>query len=237
MKKLLVLAAAVAAIGYYRKRGRRGTAAERAPLPRERAGDAAALATVAAFDRRLIAAADRELERNVDDALRAFAQELRDDHAASLERTLRLADVLGLDLASMADDIAPPRRPRRRDEDDAFVQGIIEQHAHALEWIDTALLPNVGNARVAEHLRLVRARLDAHLAQAETMASGTDGTRASATPSGSARSPTRTPDATRPARAGDTNANLDEALEETFPASDPVSPFVPAVRTGSARGH
>ena len=24
--------------------------------------------------------------------------------------------------------------------------------------------------------------------------------------------------------------NLDEALDETFPASDPVSPFVPAVR-------
>lgn len=24
-------------------------------------------------------------------------------------------------------------------------------------------------------------------------------------------------------------SNLDEALEETFPASDPVSPFVPAV--------
>ncbi|WP_342317317.1 hypothetical protein [Lysobacter sp. FW306-1B-D06B] len=26
-----------------------------------------------------------------------------------------------------------------------------------------------------------------------------------------------------------TNENLDEALEETFPASDPVSPFVPAL--------
>lgn len=26
-----------------------------------------------------------------------------------------------------------------------------------------------------------------------------------------------------------TQENLDEALEETFPASDPVSPFIPAV--------
>jgi hypothetical protein len=26
--------------------------------------------------------------------------------------------------------------------------------------------------------------------------------------------------------------NQDEALEETFPASDPVSPFVPALRPG-----
>jgi hypothetical protein len=29
-------------------------------------------------------------------------------------------------------------------------------------------------------------------------------------------------------RKGHANENLDEALEETFPASDPVSPFVPA---------
>jgi hypothetical protein len=29
-------------------------------------------------------------------------------------------------------------------------------------------------------------------------------------------------------RRGHTNENLDEALEETFPASDPISPFVPA---------
>jgi hypothetical protein len=29
--------------------------------------------------------------------------------------------------------------------------------------------------------------------------------------------------------------NLDEALAETFPASDPVSPFVPAVGAGKPR--
>lgn len=29
------------------------------------------------------------------------------------------------------------------------------------------------------------------------------------------------------------NENLDEALEETFPASDPVSPFVPAKPCGA----
>jgi hypothetical protein len=29
--------------------------------------------------------------------------------------------------------------------------------------------------------------------------------------------------------------NLDEALVETFPASDPVSPFVPAVGAGAAQ--
>jgi hypothetical protein len=31
--------------------------------------------------------------------------------------------------------------------------------------------------------------------------------------------------------------NVDEALEETFPASDPVSPFVPAVPRGSEPQH
>ena len=36
-----------------------------------------------------------------------------------------------------------------------------------------------------------------------------------------------TPDA-RERRLRHENDNLDEALEETFPASDPVSPFVPA---------
>lgn len=30
-------------------------------------------------------------------------------------------------------------------------------------------------------------------------------------------------------------SNLDEALEETFPASDPVSPFVPAVPPKATR--
>lgn len=36
-----------------------------------------------------------------------------------------------------------------------------------------------------------------------------------------------TPDERR-RRKADESANLDEALEETFPGSDPVSPFVPA---------
>lgn len=34
----------------------------------------------------------------------------------------------------------------------------------------------------------------------------------------------------REERRDRTSANQDEALEETFPASDPVSPFVPAKR-------
>lgn len=34
--------------------------------------------------------------------------------------------------------------------------------------------------------------------------------------------------AQRKARKDHTNDNQDQALEETFPASDPVSPFVPA---------
>jgi hypothetical protein len=36
-----------------------------------------------------------------------------------------------------------------------------------------------------------------------------------------------TPDERRRRKASE-SANLDEAVEETFPASDPVSPFVPA---------
>jgi hypothetical protein len=36
-----------------------------------------------------------------------------------------------------------------------------------------------------------------------------------------------TPDDRRRRKASE-SANLDEAVEETFPASDPVSPFVPA---------
>lgn len=43
----------------------------------------------------------------------------------------------------------------------------------------------------------------------------------------------------RPADADDrirhTHDNLDEALEETFPASDPVSPFVPAIPASPPR--
>ena len=35
-------------------------------------------------------------------------------------------------------------------------------------------------------------------------------------------------DAEKRRREQETNENLDEALEETFPASDAISPFVPA---------
>ena len=52
-----------------------------------------------------------------------------------------------------------------------------------------------------------------------------------------ARQPTALQTPARPERAAEarrrerhTQENLDEALEETFPASDPVSPFVPAIR-------
>jgi hypothetical protein len=37
----------------------------------------------------------------------------------------------------------------------------------------------------------------------------------------------------RDARKRHASDNVDEALEETFPASDPVSPFIPAI--GAAR--
>lgn len=41
--------------------------------------------------------------------------------------------------------------------------------------------------------------------------------------------PQETP-ARRAARKREESRNQDEALEETFPASDPVSPFIPAKR-------
>lgn len=42
-------------------------------------------------------------------------------------------------------------------------------------------------------------------------------------------SPAKEPD--RRQRKEHADQNQDEALEETFPASDPVSPFIPAKRT------
>jgi hypothetical protein len=41
--------------------------------------------------------------------------------------------------------------------------------------------------------------------------------------------------AARRERKRHASRNLDEALDETFPASDPVSPFVPAVGAGQAK--
>lgn len=43
------------------------------------------------------------------------------------------------------------------------------------------------------------------------------------------RAPTETEQQRRDRKSHE-NSNQDEALEETFPASDPVSPFVPAKR-------
>jgi hypothetical protein len=40
--------------------------------------------------------------------------------------------------------------------------------------------------------------------------------------------------AERAARKQHASDNQDEALEETFPASDPVSPFVPAIGAGKS---
>lgn len=44
---------------------------------------------------------------------------------------------------------------------------------------------------------------------------------------GSNREPSETPEARRQRKAKESD-NQDEALEETFPASDPVSPFIPS---------
>lgn len=45
------------------------------------------------------------------------------------------------------------------------------------------------------------------------------------------RPPDESPEARR-SRKAHASENQDEALEETFPASDPVSPFIPAKRPG-----
>ena len=47
-------------------------------------------------------------------------------------------------------------------------------------------------------------------------------------PSGSAAEPAHETELQRRVRKQHESRNQDEALEETFPASDPVSPFVPA---------
>lgn len=220
MKKLLLLAAAAAAINYYGKRARRrlGAGDRRAALgsaPRDAAGDAAGMATVAALSRRQIAAADRLLGQNIDDGVRAFGVLLHEGHVATLDRTLRLADEVQLDLSQVGyeDALRPLRNGSAQDNDDAdaVLQGVIEQHSHAIEWIDTALLPAVNDARIGEHLRFVRDELASHLDQARMFVA----------------SPQKN------APAAPREALLDEALEETFPASDPVSPFVPVVRLAS----
>jgi len=51
-----------------------------------------------------------------------------------------------------------------------------------------------------------------------------------------ASAPPETP-AERKARKRHESDNVDESLEETFPASDPVSPFVPAVHRGDEPQH
>lgn len=45
-------------------------------------------------------------------------------------------------------------------------------------------------------------------------------------------SPSETGDASEEACKEHADRNQDEALEETFPASDPVSPFIPAKPSG-----
>lgn len=66
------------------------------------------------------------------------------------------------------------------------------------------------------------------MTRADKCSDGQD--RKDPSPDGSSKPPLQETDQQRGARKSHESDNQDEALEETFPASDPVSPFVPSRR-------
>lgn len=197
MKRLLVLAAAVAA-GVLAKRawevrhlplavaaGDSDPAAfdEIEPWFRMTAapeGDDGVLGALAMFDEHVVAASEMALNRPLEDAIQTLAARLRDEHRQHLAHTRALIDRMELELAqdpAVAEVEAQcfARRSELAREDDADFESVwldatIEDHQAMLDFIDETLAPAALDERVAEHLRFTRAHLEAHLAEARMLA-------------------------------------------------------------------
>ena len=196
MKRLLMVAAAVAA-GVLAKRAwearhlplsvARGDRwmfdevdADRPSMLAALRGDDGTLGALLAFDDHVITSAEAALNRPLSDAAHTLAANLRDQHRQHRNHTRALVDRLGLELAQDAAaaereaDYFTRRAVLSREEDDDFeaewLAAMVDEHEAMLDAIDRAIEePASSDERIIEHLRLSRAHLEHHAAEARML--------------------------------------------------------------------
>lgn len=133
-----------------------------------------ALALLVTVDEHTLALAEQVLARTHDEAVREFAQTLLDAHTENLAATQAFdADVIAT---------AEISELRARHETDltqlatldeigfetTFIDAVVDEHGRALELID-ALLPDIQDETVRDHVAATRAHLAQHLLQAQQL--------------------------------------------------------------------
>lgn len=163
-----------------------GNAAERGTLGMAEGGagamsQAAALAAVMAVDEHEVAAAEQADDRDLDDAVEEYANQLENDHRRNLAATRALLDTTGGSAGADTPELDAMRQKHRTErerlaglEDDAeyqraWLEAMVTDHTAALEMLDSQLIPAATDEPVREHLQKTRQSIAAHLETAQRL--------------------------------------------------------------------
>lgn len=176
--------------------------------PSESAGvlnveDRDALTCLNNIDELQIQAARLALQQPLDPPVKDYAEHLAEAHACNRKAVEQLG--AGLGASAMPAEVDRPlldtlERAGGPGFQRVYLDTMVDSHSRALQALDR-LIPASGNEAVRAQLLQTRDHVAEHLRRASAL---------------------------RGEERLQQNARQDEALDETFPASDPVSPFVPA---------
>jgi predicted outer membrane protein len=190
------------------------------PSERDRA-IAGALRALHELQRR---AARLALLRPLSGPARAFARRQLELAERGVRRTHRFVatdEPLGAEIDASAEQVLQSLGTMEdADFGQAYGQAMVRSHRQALAWLDEHLIPSAKDRGVRHALERARRQARMRLNEALLLA-GEQGLPPAAT------DPVQT-DPSQYAGTHRQEALIDEGVEETFPASDPVSPFIAA---------
>lgn len=148
----------------------------------QNSGDTEALSTVKAIDQHEIDAANEAMDKRPSSQVLDFAQMMKNDHSANLQKTESLAQELNLSLSDTPGIMAMKAKnaaksmtlkPLSGDSfEKAYMDAMVSGHQEALDKIDNELLPKAENADVKKHLTETRTAVAAHLQKAKQIQAG-----------------------------------------------------------------
>jgi putative membrane protein len=144
-----------------------------------RSSDAEVLGILAAVNRNEIAAAEVAVKKNASPAVLDFARMMKQEHAANLEETRRLAKKIGAGPGE-TEAVEGLRKEGKGLVDtlsvqqgtlfsEAYMDAMVKGHADALDLIDNKLLKEARNEEVKKHLEKTREKVASHLAHAQRL--------------------------------------------------------------------
>lgn len=165
--------------------------------------DGEVLARLADIDDDQVRAAQLALSQSLDPPVKVYAEHMLAAHGRNRGEACRLRDRAGAPAEGEdgGDWVDALQRAAGAGFQAAYVHAMVDSHERALRFLDEELLPASSSDAVKSRLARTRGLLLDHLQRARDL---------------------------KAAEGVQQNARQDEALDETFPASDPVSPFIPA---------